>query len=129
MIVIDTHVWVWWQADPKRLSKKAARALKNAKSIGVPAICLWEFSMLVQRDRIRIDRSALEWLNDALDVPGVRIVELTPSVAVQSTRLPSTFHNDPADRLIVATALNEGAPLISADQKFVDIPGLELIWD
>ena len=70
MIVIDTHVWVWWQADPKRLSKKAARALKNAKSIGVPAICLWEFSMLVQRDRIRIDRSALEWLNDALDVPG-----------------------------------------------------------
>ena len=129
MIVIDTHVWVWWQADPKRLSKKAARALKNAKSIGVPAICLWEFSMLVQRDRIRIDRSALEWLNDVLDVPGVRIVELTPSVAVQSTRLPSTFHNDPADRLIVATALNEGAPLISADQKFVDIPGLELIWD
>ena len=129
MIVIDTHVWVWWQADPKRLSKKAARALKNAKSIGVPAICLWEFSMLVQRDRIRIDRSALEWLNDALDVPGVRIVDLTPSVAVQSTRLPSTFHNDPADRLIVATALNEGAPLISADQKFVDIPGLELIWD
>lgn len=85
--------------------------------------------MLVQRDRIRIDRSALEWLNDALDVPGVRIVDLTPSVAVQSTRLPSTFHNDPADRLIVATALNEGAPLISADQKFVDIPGLELIWD
>ena len=129
MIVIDTHVWVWWQADPKRLSKRAARALKNAKSIGIPAICLWEFSMLVQRDRIRIDRSALEWLNDALDVPGVRIVELTPSVAVQSTRLPSTFHNDPADRLIVATALNEGAPLISADQKFVDIPGLELIWD
>jgi PIN domain nuclease of toxin-antitoxin system len=129
MIVIDTHVWVWWQADPKRLSKKAARALKNAKSIGIPAICLWEFSMLVQRDRIRIDRSALEWLNDALDVPGVRIVELTPSVAVQSTRLPSTFHNNPADRLIVATALNEGAPLISADQKFVDIPGLELIWD
>ena len=129
MIVIDTHVWVWWQADPKRLSKKAARALKNAKSIGVPAICLWEFSMLVQRDRIRLDRSALEWLNDALDVPGVRIVDLTPSVAVQSTRLPSTFHNDPADRLIVATALNEGAPLISADQKFVDIPGLELIWD
>ena len=129
MIVIDTHVWVWWQADPKRLSKKAARALKNAKSIGVPAICLWEFSMLVQRDRIRIDRSALEWLNDVLDVPGVRIVELTPSVAVQSTRLPSTFHNDPADRLIVATALNEGAPLISADHKFVDIPGLELIWD
>ena len=129
MIVIDTHVWVWWQADPKRLSKRAARALKNAKSIGIPAICLWEFSMLVQRDRIRIDRSALEWLNDALDVPGVRIVELTPSVAVQSTRLPWTFHNDPADRLIVATALNEGAPLISADQKFVDIPGLELIWD
>ena len=129
MIVIDTHVWVWWQADPKRLSKKAARALKNAKSIGIPAVCLWEFSMLVQRDRIRIDCSALEWLNDALDVPGVRIVELTPSVAVQSTRLPSTFHNDPADRLIVATALNEGAPLISADQKFVDIPGLELIWD
>ena len=85
--------------------------------------------MLAERSRIKLDRSPLEWLNAALAVPEVRVLELTPSVAVQSTRLPAQFHCDPADRMIVATALSEGAPLVSADAKFRDVAGLELIWD
>lgn len=129
MIVLDTHALIWWQSEPKRLGKKAARALKSAKRVGVPAICLWEFAMLASKGRIKLDRTALEWLNEALEQPQVQLLPLTPSVAAQSARLPSTFHGDPADRLVVSTALVEAAPLLSADGRLDDVQGLELIWD
>lgn len=129
MIVLDTHALIWWQSEPKRLGKKAARALKNAKRVGVPAVCLWEFAMLESKGRIKLDRTALEWLNAVLELPSVELLPLTPSVAVQSVRLSRAFHGDPADRLIVSAALVEAAPLLSADTKFDDVPGLELVWD
>jgi PIN domain nuclease of toxin-antitoxin system len=129
VIVLDTHALIWWQSEPKRLGKKAARALKGAKRVGVPAICLWEFAMLEAKGRIRLDRTALAWLNEVLELPQVELLPLTPSVAVQSTRLPSAFHGDPADRLIVATALVEAAPLLSTDRRLDDVPGLQLVWD
>jgi len=128
LIVLDTHVLVWWLSEPKKLSKSAAHAIKSAKRVGIPAICVWEFSMLVARLRIRINRPALEWLEAALAEPRVELVPLTFAVAVQASRLGG-FHGDPSDGLIVATAQLEGVPLVTKDQRILDYEGVETIWD
>ncbi len=129
MIILDTHVLVWWLNEPKKLSKSAARALKQTRRIGISAITPWEFSMLVAKGRLEVDRPALEWLRDALAEPRVELMPLTPAIAVQSTRLGAQFHGDPADMLIVATAQLEGAPLVTKDQRILEFDGVETIWD
>jgi PIN domain nuclease of toxin-antitoxin system len=129
VIILDTHVLIWWLSEPKKLSKNASRALKTTKRIGIPAIVTWEFAMLLAKGRIQIDRPALDWLQTALAEPRVELLPLTPSIAVQSTRLGVGFHGDPADGLIVATAQIEGVPLVTKDQRMLDYEGVETIWD
>lgn len=128
MIVLDTHVLLWWLSEPRRLSRAAARALKSAKVVGVPAVSTWEVAMLVAKGRIKLDRPALEWLQTALKEPSVELLPLTPAVAVQSTRLGAGFHGDPADAMIVATAIVAGAPLVTKDEKILDFSAVETIW-
>ena len=84
--------------------------------------------MLVAKQRIRIDRSPLEWLELAFAEPGIELLPLTIAVAVQSSRLGG-FHGDPSDGLIVATAQLEGAPLVTKDQRILDYEGVETIWE
>ncbi len=129
LIVLDTHVLVWWLNEPKRLSKSAARVIRSSRRIGVPAICTWEFSLLVAKGRLVVDRPALEWLQAALAEARVELLPLTPAIAVQSTRLGASFHGDLADALIVATAQLEAAPLVTKDRKILDYDGVEAIWD
>lgn len=129
MIILDTHILVWWLNEPKKLSKSAARAIKQTRRIGISAITPWEFSMLVAKGRLEVDRPALEWLQAALGEPRVELVPLSPAIAVQSTRLGAQFHGDPADMLIVATAQLEAAPLVTKDQRIIDYEGVETIWD
>lgn len=129
MIVVDTHALIWWQSNPTRLGKKAGRALKSAKRVGVPAICLWEVAMLEAKGRIKLDRTAAAWMNAVIELPRIELLPITPSVAAQSARLPAAFHGDPADRLIAATAIVEAAPLVTADHRLDGVPGLATVWD
>ena len=85
--------------------------------------------MLEAKGRVRLDRPVSEWLHQVLELPGLELLPLSPGVAVRSARLPPGFHGDPADRLIVATALVEFAPLVTADEKLHRLPGLETVWD
>lgn len=81
------------------------------------------------KGRIELDRPVLEWLQTALQEPRVELLPLTPAIAVQATRLGAGFPGDPADGIIVATALVEAAPLVTKDQKILDFTGVETIWD
>jgi len=128
VIVLDTHVWIWLVSEPKRLSKPAERAIRSAKKIGIPAISLWEFAMLRAKGRIETDRPPLEWVRLALAQPRVELLPLTPAIAVHSSQLGGDFHGDPADRLIVATALAESAPLVSRDEKIRKYGGIPVVW-
>ena len=128
MTVVDTHTWIWWVSEPARLGKAARRALQGAKRIGVPAICCLEVAALAARGRITIDRPILEWLHDALAAPGVELLSLTPAVAVRAAELPASFPGDPADRLIVATAILEAAPLITKDDRIHLSATVRVIW-
>jgi PIN domain nuclease of toxin-antitoxin system len=128
MIVLDTHVWIWWASDQSRLSAPALRAIKRAKSVrAVAAISTWEIAMLVAKGRIELDRDALGWIQDALALDKVDLVPLTPSIAVRSSQL-GLAHGDPADRLIAATAVELACPLVTRDERLHGVPGLTAVW-
>ena len=99
MIVLDTHIWVWWAHGHKQLSDTQAGAIvaNEIDTIGVSAISSWEIAKLVEYGRLELPCSLREWFEQALSYPGIRLLELTPEIAIESTRLPGEFHRDPAD--------------------------------
>ena len=128
MIVLDTHAWLWWVGAPSRLGRAAARAIRVAKGIGIPAVCCLEVAVAAARGRIALDRPTLDWLHDALALPRVVLLPLSPAVAVKAAELPRSFPGDPADRLIVATAILESAFLVSRDDRIQGCPGVRTVW-
>jgi PIN domain nuclease of toxin-antitoxin system len=116
VIVLDTHAWIWAASDPTRLGREARRILARDRARGVAAISCWEVAVLVARGRIELDRDPVTWMEDALAGLGVDLLPLTPAVAAASAQLAG-FHGDPADRLIVATALTHGAVLVTKDDR------------
>lgn len=128
MIVLDTHVWIWWvQGDP-RLRRASVEAIERAEStgLGVSAISCWEIAKLVEHGRLTLPCAVEEWIATALAYPGMELVPLSPRIAVESTQLPGEFHNDPADQMIVATARVLGCPLMTADHKIRSYPHVTL---
>jgi PIN domain nuclease of toxin-antitoxin system len=88
-------------------------------SLQISAISVWEIGMLEVKGRINFEIDCMEWINRALNVPGISLVPLTPEIAISSSRLPGDFHGDPADRIIVATARKTGALLITNDNQIL----------
>jgi PIN domain nuclease of toxin-antitoxin system len=121
MIVLDTHVWIWWVHGDERLTPTQAQAIaaNETDTIGISAISCWEIAKLVERRRLELPGSLNEWFEQALSYPGVRILELTPEITIASTQLPGEFHNDPADQIIVATARVYNCPLVTSDGKIL----------
>lgn len=130
-VVLDTHVWVWWCAKRERLSRRAIRVLEKEIPDGelfVPAIACWEAAKLVEKQRLVLSIPVSEWVEQALAEPAIRLAELTPTIAVHSTQLPASFHGDPADQLIVATARCLDLPLITADKRIRQYAHVRTIW-
>lgn len=121
MILLDTHAWVWWVHGDPRLSEDQRKMLdaRAVEGIGVSIISCWEVAKLVEYGRLKLPQDVAEWVGVALAYPGVRLVELTPGIAVESTRLPQPFHKDPADQIIVATARVRDYPVVTADEKIL----------
>ena len=129
VIVLDTHVWIWWVDGSTRLSETQRRAIGRAEhaGVGVSAISCWEVAKLVERGRLTLDRPADAWLSSALSYPGIRLLDLSPDIAVASTQLPGTFHRDPADQIIVATARVHGCRLVTSDRKILTYEHVETV--
>lgn len=127
MIVLDTHTWIWWASDPVKLGRKGRATIDGADRIRVPAICCLEVAAAAARGRIRLDRAPLEWLEQALALPRVELAPLTPKIAVRATQLGG-FHGDPADRLIVATALIDGAAIVTRDRNIRTYAPVSSVW-
>jgi PIN domain nuclease of toxin-antitoxin system len=128
VIVLDTHAWIWWVSEPIKLGRVAKREIQHAKKIGVPAICCLEVATLATRNRITLDRPPLQWLHDALTLPHVDLLAITPAVAVKAAELPALFPGDPADRLIAATAILESALLITKDERMHKAAIVRTAW-
>ncbi|KAA0253190.1 MAG: type II toxin-antitoxin system VapC family toxin [Acidobacteria bacterium] len=124
-LLLDTHIWIWSVADPKRLSRRVASALRSGRNeLWLSPISVWEVLVLVEKGTLRPDRPAEEWVKAALEAPGtLRDAPLTREVAVQSRRI-ALPHEDPADRFIAATALVHGLTLVTADERLLAVRGL-----
>ncbi len=121
MIVLDTHIWVWWVDGDQRLTPTQAEVIKanEADVIGVSAISCWEVAKLVEYNRLELAISLDEWFDQALNYPGVQLLALTPKIAIEATRLPGEFHRDPADQMIVATARVHNCRLVTSDSRIL----------
>ncbi|MCX5955045.1 MAG: type II toxin-antitoxin system VapC family toxin [Cyanobacteria bacterium] len=139
MILLDTHVLIWWASgDLQRLSPQARAAIEaeieraaqpgQGPGLLVSAISCWEVAMLVQRGRLALSLEVERWLAVVASIPAVRLLPLEPAVAVAATRLPEPLHADPADRFLVAQARELAVPLLSADRKIRDYPHGQSLW-
>lgn len=123
-LLLDTHTLLWMVENHPRLGAETAKALNRAARedrIVISAITPWEIALLTSKKRIDLHRDTLEWIRAALALPGVRIAPLEPEISVASTCLPFEMNPDPADRILVATARQLGATLVTADKTLLDL--------
>jgi PIN domain nuclease of toxin-antitoxin system len=128
VIVLDTHAWVWWVAESPKLSSPARAAIGEAPALGVSVMSCWEVAMLVAKGRLGLSVDVSEWIENALARPRVRLLPLDPVTAVASTRLPGEFHDDPVDRILAATCLQRGLPLVTRDRRIHKWRQIQVIW-
>ena len=130
MIVLDTHIWVWWVNGSAELSAKKGQILSShrADGLGVSVISCWEVAKLVEKGRLALAVPVEVWINQALAYPGIRLLPLDPRIVVASTRLPQPFHNDPADQIVTATAREMDCPLATDDGRILAYPHVKSAW-
>ncbi|HYX71601.1 MAG TPA: type II toxin-antitoxin system VapC family toxin [Nitrososphaera sp.] len=128
MIVLDTHIWVWWVHNDSQLSEQQRMLIQEneAQVLGINVISCWEIAKLVEYDRLTLPCSVSDWFEKALAYPGIQLLNLTPRIAIESTQLPGIFHRDPADQIIVATARVYDCELLTADEKIQKYPYVKL---
>ena len=121
--LLDTHVLIWWLNDLTRLSPQQREVVEAASPdapMHVSDISLWEVAMLQSLGRIRLALPLREWLDRAVAPPLVRRHGISPAIAAEMAALPDSFHRDPADRVLVATARVLGATLLTSDRRIAD---------
>jgi PIN domain nuclease of toxin-antitoxin system len=131
MIVLDTHVWVWFVSNPELLSeaaKKAIDASMEQKEIFISSISAWEVALLVAKKRLKLSIDVTDWIGKSERLPFFQFLPIDNSVAVKSVNLPQPLHKDPADRIIIATAITIAAPVVTKDEKLLAYPHIETIW-
>jgi PIN domain nuclease of toxin-antitoxin system len=128
LIVLDTHAWIWWRADPARLSPAAATAIADADRLGLSSMSVWELGMLVRRGRISLDRPIAAWVRHALAEARLAVIAPDTDVALAAALLDDAFPGDPADRLIYATAQRAGARLVTRDERIARFDPARALW-
>jgi PIN domain nuclease of toxin-antitoxin system len=125
LIVLDTHIFVWMNLEPDRIPAEIQSAMDAETVFGIPAISLWEIAMLTGKGRLAITEPLLLWMRKALSMKKIRLLPVTPEIAVLSGGL--RMHGDPADRLIAATAITCHARLATVDGNLLNMPILPTI--
>ena len=117
--ILDTHAWVWWVSNDKRLGKPVIAVLDDLPPDQRPWLCdisLWEIATLVEKGRLAFNIPFKDWLEAAASPRTVRIAPISAAIASEVAELPKSFHRDPADRLIVATCRVMKLPLLTRDK-------------
>lgn len=128
MLVLDTHAWIWLADDPARLSDSAREAIAGTERFGVATISCWEIGMLAVKGRIALAPDTRTWVRRSLAMPGLEALPLVPSVALEASELDDAVGEDPADRMIYATARAHGATLITRDRRLRAFDPRGTLW-
>lgn len=125
MIVLDTHIWLWWiNNDFQSLAATRQEQIAVAEVVAVSAISCFEVAWLERHQRINLPCRPTEWFEKALSDSGIVLIPITPAIAARAVDLHE-HHSDPQDRIIIATAIEHNAKLMSDDGKFVKYAELE----
>lgn len=129
MILLDTHVLIWLALEPQKLSQKAKEAITEARKssfLTIAGITLWEIAWLVENSRIRTTMSVGSFVREC--AAKVRVIPISPEIAARAVGFPDSYPKDPQDRLIGATALVEGMPLVTRDKFIKKSRLVPVIW-
>jgi PIN domain nuclease of toxin-antitoxin system len=129
--LLDTHAWVWWLTEDRRLSTRAKSAITTAlaeQDLWISLISVWEVAKKVEKKQLILDRPLDQWLDEAVTPQGLGVWELTRPILVESCELPQPFHGDPADQILVATARRHGAMLVTKDQRIRRYAHVQSLW-
>lgn len=130
MILLDTHVWLWWLLGDGALSDREREALDRlaeSDSLALSWVSVWETEMLERKGRIELHPGFVEWIGAAAHQDVITVLTADTEVVLAQRSLPETFHQDPADRLIAATSILSGYPLATHDGRIIDSSACK-IW-
>ncbi|HVA64022.1 MAG TPA: type II toxin-antitoxin system VapC family toxin [Terriglobales bacterium] len=122
-LLLDTHVWLWLVNGRPELDPSMAERIQAAglgAGLYIQVFSVWEVAMLESKGRIQVSVGLEAWAEQALGLPGLRLVPLAPAIAIASTRLPGRLPSDPADRILVATAREYSLTLVTRDAALLD---------
>jgi PIN domain nuclease of toxin-antitoxin system len=131
VILLDTAAWIWWVSNPTSLSARARQAIVTEEATSgllVSAISVWEVAVKVALRKLTLDRDVRTWVAMASAYPGLTVLPLDPTDALESTLLPGRFHKDPADRMIIAIARRLDVPLVTSDRAIRRYRHVRTIW-
>lgn len=131
MILLDTHVWIWWVSNPDLLSSQANTLINKAmveKKIYISSISVWEVAMLVVKGRLHLTLDVKDWIRSCESLPFIQFVPVTNTIAFEAVHLPEKSFSDPADRIIIATALALDLVLITKDKKIQRADRVRTAW-
>jgi len=131
MIVLDTHSWIWWVSNPAFLSETARKIIDEAvteMNVFISSISAWEVAVLVSRGRLKLTMNTADWIAASETLPFIEFVPVNNNIALKSVELPGFLHNDPADRIIIATAVSLGAVLVTKDEKIRNYAHVKTAW-
>jgi len=131
MILLDTHSLIWWFDNDPRLSTSAKRTIDTEQQtglIGISSFSCWEIALLVSRRKIYLTNEIRAWLGAIAAISRVRFIPVDNNIAVASIYLPGKLNKDPADRIIVATAMQLNIPIVTTDARIRAYPHVQTIW-
>lgn len=131
MILLDTHAWIWFVNDPRQLSERARDAISEAttkRSIYISSISVWEVALLVATGRLELTIDVQDWIAKSEALPFFTFVPVDNATFLRSVLLPGPLHADPADRVIIATAIMKGMPVVTKDERIRKYATVKSIW-
>ena len=127
MIILDTHIWIWLINQDSKLPINIKSIINQNEILGLSQISCWEVSMLVSKNRLDLQIDINIWMKYATKYSKIKLLELSPEISILSNNLSTTFHQDPADRIITATAIKMNLPLATLDKNIINSNLVETI--
>jgi PIN domain nuclease of toxin-antitoxin system len=121
-ILLDTHIAIWLADNNQRLGRSTVSLLEegfNKNKLCMSIISAWEIGLLVSKKRLDLGQPPLAWLDIFVRRFKISLLEISPEIAINSSYLPGKIHGDPADRIIIATAMTYAADIVSADKNIL----------
>lgn len=131
MILLDTHVLIWWFENSRHLPASVRQKInRHSKdnTLAVSAMSIWEIALLVKKKRLVLTMDIETWVSKVSALPFMQVIAPNQWVMMKSALLPEPFHPDPADRILVATALVHHATLVTKDAKIINYPHVPTYW-